>query len=300
MHYFWSEILSLMDEKQSYGNMSHESSNPLSVMHEITPLSDRDCFYIADRNKSVFDYPIHCHPEYELNFIEGASGVRRTVGDSSEIIGDYELVLITGSNLEHAWEQGSCRNKNIREITIQFTSDILPDSLLQRNPFESIRRMLERARCGLSFPITAIMNIYGKLNRLIEHKTGFHAVLDFYDILHELSLCEGARELSSSAFARIDSHHESRRVSKIQEYIAQHYHEDIRLETLAELVSMTPVAFSRFFHQRTGRHPAGHEHRGKRKNAADLIFTALKTRNMSCTSSTAESGSLRQRRRRSC
>ena len=36
------------------------------IMREITPLSERDCFYIADRRKTEFTYPIHCHAEYEL------------------------------------------------------------------------------------------------------------------------------------------------------------------------------------------------------------------------------------------
>lgn len=72
-------------------------------MREITPLSERDCFYIADRRKTEFTYPIHCHAEYELNFTEHASGVRRVVGDSAEVIGDYDLVLITGKELEHVW-----------------------------------------------------------------------------------------------------------------------------------------------------------------------------------------------------
>ena len=74
------------------------------IMREITPLSERDCFYIADRRKTEFTYPIHCHAEYELNFTEHASGVRRVVGDSAEIIGDYDLVLVRswsmyGSNM---------------------------------------------------------------------------------------------------------------------------------------------------------------------------------------------------------
>ena len=55
------------------------------IMREITPLSERDCFYIADRRKTEFTYPIHCHVEYELNFTEHASGVRRVVGDSAEM-----------------------------------------------------------------------------------------------------------------------------------------------------------------------------------------------------------------------
>ena len=69
-----------------------ESSN--YIMREITPLSDRDCFYIADRRKTEFTYPIHCHAEFELNFTEHAAGVRRVVGRySAEVIGDYDLAV---------------------------------------------------------------------------------------------------------------------------------------------------------------------------------------------------------------
>lgn len=222
-------------------------------MREITPLSERDCFYIADRHKSCFDYPIHCHPEYELNYIEGGAGVRRTVGDSTEDIGDLDMVLIAGSELEHVWEQGTCHGTDIREITIQFTADILPDALLRRNQFDSIRRMLERAQCGLAFPVPTIMRVYAKLDALITHQKGFRAVLEFFEILYELSLADDARELSSSSFARASLRSESRRVAKVQEYISRHFHDDIRAEQLADLVGMTPVSFSRFFHQRTGR-----------------------------------------------
>lgn len=65
----------------------------MDIIREITPLSEKDCFYIVDRRKTEFTYPIHCHSEYELNFIEHAPGVRRVVGDSAEVIGEYELVL---------------------------------------------------------------------------------------------------------------------------------------------------------------------------------------------------------------
>ena len=229
------------------------SEHTSSIMREITPLSERDCFYIADRRKSSFDYPIHCHPEFELNFVENARGVRRTVGDHTEEIGDYDLVLIASSDLEHVWEQGNCQSEEIREITIQFTRDFLPPVLLQKNQFESIRRMLERAQCGLSFPVGSIMRVYNKLDTLTSCSSGFYSVLSLFEILYELSICYNARTLSSSSYARVENHHESRRVNTIQKYIAQHYREDIHAETLAELINMSTVAFSRFFHQRTGR-----------------------------------------------
>ena len=69
------------------------------IIREITPLSDKDCFYVAERYKTEFTYPIHNHAEFELNFCEKAAGVRRIVGDSAEVIGDYDLVLITGQDL---------------------------------------------------------------------------------------------------------------------------------------------------------------------------------------------------------
>lgn len=59
--------------------------------------------------------------------------------------------------------------------------------------------------------------------------------------------------LSSSSFAKIDVHSDSRRVQKVQEYINLHYQEEIRLGQLASMVGMTDVSFSRFFKLRTGK-----------------------------------------------
>ena len=237
--------------KQNYGSNTMENQN--YIMREITPLSERDCFYIADRRKTEFTYPIHCHAEYELNFTEHASGVRRVVGDSTEIIGDYDLVLITGKELEHVWEQHECTSKEIREITIQFSSNLFFKDFINKSQFDSIRRMLERAQCGLSFPMQAIMKVYNWLDKLASEEQGFYAVMNFLRILYELSLYEDAKVLSSSSFAKIETFADSRRVQRVQKYVAEHYQENIRLNTLADMVGMTPVAFSRFFRLRAGK-----------------------------------------------
>lgn len=224
------------------------------IIREITPLSDKDCFYIAERHKTEFTYPIHNHTEFELNFTEKASGVRRIVGDSSEIIGDYDLVLIAGKELEHVWEQHECQSKEIREITIQFSSDLFFKSFTNKNQFDSIQRMLEKAQKGLAFPMSAILKVYAMLDTLASEQQGFYAVVKFLTILYELSQFEEeAHTLSSSSFAKIDIHSDSRRVQKVQEYINTHYQEEIRLNQLADMVGMTPVSFSRFFKLRTGK-----------------------------------------------
>ncbi len=222
------------------------------IIREITPLSDKDCFYIADRRKSEFTYPIHCHKEFELNFVENAAGLKRIVGDSVETTSEYDLVLITGSDLEHCWEQGDCRSPDIREVTIQFSSHFF-DSLINTNQFDRVKEMLNRAKNGLCFPLSAIMKVYALIDALSE-KQGFHAVISFLTLLYELSFfTEKARTLSSSSFAKIEVQANSRRVQKVQHYINAHYQEEIRLNDLAEMVGMTDVAFSRFFKLRTGK-----------------------------------------------
>jgi AraC-like DNA-binding protein len=223
------------------------------VFTEITRLSERDCFYIVERHKTEFTYPLHQHKEFELNFIEHGKGVRRIVGDSVEEIGDYELVLIGGEDLEHVWEQGRCKSKDIREITIQFSSDIFGGDLLSKNQFTSIRRMLRRADHGLVFPISSIMKVYSTLDTIAQEQERFVQFLKFLYILYELSISEDSRVLASSSFAHSERTMESRRVQKVKQYINENYSKPLKLADLADLVGMSSVAFSRFFHQRTGR-----------------------------------------------
>lgn len=223
------------------------------IIHEITPLMGKDVLYIADRHKKEFTYPIHNHSVYELNFVENAKGVRRIVGDSQEVIGDYDLCLITSPNLEHVWEQNECHSDDIREITVQFDFSMSDETLFGRNPYASITRMMQEAKKGLSFPLQAIMKVYGMLDTLSSVKDGFYAVQQFLTILYELSRCENARTLASSSYAKVTVEDDSRRILKVKNYISKNYMDELRLPELASLAGMSSSAFSRFFKLHTGR-----------------------------------------------
>lgn len=223
------------------------------IIHEITPLMGKDVLYIADRHKKEFTYPIHNHSVYELNFVENAKGVRRIVGDSQEVIGDYDLCLITSPDLEHVWEQNECHSGDIREITVQFDFSMSDETLFGRNPYASITRMMQEAKKGLSFPLQAIMKVYGMLDTLSSVKDGFYAVQQFLTILYELSRCENARTLASSSYAKVTVEDDSRRILKVKNFISKNYMDELRLSELASLAGMSSSAFSRFFKLHTGR-----------------------------------------------
>lgn len=222
---------------------------------EITRLEPLDIFYVGDRHKTYFEYPAHCHEVYELNFVENAAGVERTIGDSRETIGNLDLVLITGSKLVHVWEQGTCPKQDIHEITIHIDPDTFHGALIDKRAFASIRRMLERAQRGLAFPEPAIQILREDIINLAQSNDSFASVIRLFNLLYRLSLVENARELSSSSFVNAREENEDERVRQVKEYIAKNYIRYINLQELADIACMASESFSRFFRNKTGRTP---------------------------------------------
>ncbi len=221
------------------------------IITEITPLSEKDCFYLIDRRKTEFDYPIHRHDELELNFVANCAGARRVVGDSMEVLGSYDLVLV-GGGLEHAWEQYNCPRQEMREITVQFSPSLFSEELMQKNQMGTLRDLLSRAAKGIAFDMAVILRVYGILDELTRSQPGFLRWLKLLEILYHLSTAPECHTLASSSFANAELSHNSRRIRKVEEAINRAYAGQIYLKDIAELAGMTPTAFSRFFKTRTG------------------------------------------------
>ncbi len=223
------------------------------ILHEITPLTGKDGIYIVERHKKEFDYPVHRHECCELNFVENAAGAHRVVGDSNEVINDFDLALISSVELEHAWEQGECHSEDIREITIQFDFGYGEGSFFDHSPFRSIYNMLTRAHKGLAFAKNDIARVYDKLDTIAKIQNPFRATIQLLEILHTLSLSEKAHTLATTSYAKVKVEDDSKRVLKVKEFINENYMRDIKLEEVAALANMSRTSFSRFFKQHTGR-----------------------------------------------
>ena len=124
------------------------------------------------------------------------------MGDSQEVIGDFDLCLITSPDLEHVWEQNVCRSEDIREITIQFDFSMGEETLFGRNPYASITRMMQEAKKGLCFPLKAIMKVYHLLDTLSTVKDAFMPCSSFSPFFMN---CRSVRmrEPASSSYAKV-------------------------------------------------------------------------------------------------
>lgn len=217
---------------------------------EITRLIPEDSFLVEQRVKDDFDFPIHFHPEYELNFIFKGKGVRRIIGDHTDIIDELELVL-AGPNLVHGWELHDCTCKEIYEITVHIHQDLLNEKTLSRRIFKPIKDMFNRSKHGILFSRETIIEVMPRLMALTRI-TGIKYYLEFISILDYLAKSENQTMLSNSS-AENEDFHNSDKIKKVYEYIQENFTRTITLAEISELVNMSPVSFNRFIKKRTGK-----------------------------------------------
>ncbi|WP_027125071.1 AraC family transcriptional regulator [Gelidibacter mesophilus] len=220
------------------------------VHREITPLSPEDSFLVFDRVKDDFDFPIHFHPEYELNFIKNAKGVKRIVGDSMEEIEDIELVLV-GPNLHHGWVMHNCKSKKIHEITIQFHEQLFNTEFLSRKIMKPIKDMFDRSIHGILFSNKTTKEIYGRISQ-VSRLDSMDYFLEIISILHDLANSRNQRLLSTYTANR-ESFENSDKIKTVYEFVQENYHKKITLAEVSDLVNMSHVSFNRFMKKRTGK-----------------------------------------------
>ncbi len=225
-----------------------------NIFTEFPPISNDDIFVIFERRKTDFNFPVHVHPECEINFITGARGAVRVVGDNVEEIGDLEMVLITGSNLEHTWKNGDkSESREIYEVTIQFSPDLLSQGgFLDKKHFAPIRKMFQDGQNGIAFSEQVIRQSGAIIQQILASKDGFNSFLMFLSLLNVMAHDDNYRVLSNSKFSSYHEFYDSKNIGVIMEYLNSNYHRKLTLEEAAALVNMSVPSFARFIRARTG------------------------------------------------
>ena len=62
------------------------------IQKEITPIAADDLFIVLNHPNAKFDYPVHYHPDYEINLVMDTYG-SRIVGDSVEAFEALDLIM---------------------------------------------------------------------------------------------------------------------------------------------------------------------------------------------------------------
>ncbi len=222
-----------------------------NIHREITPLAQEDSFMVFERHKNNFDFPIHFHPEYEINFILNAENARRVVGDSMDEIENIELVMV-GPNLEHGWETHKCVSQDITEVTIQFHGDLFDQKMLSRTIFKSIRELFLRSNHGILFSKKTALELKPLIMSLSKID-GIDYFLSLISLLQDLANARNQKLLSTYSSRNNSKFENSEQIKKVYEFIQANFGRKISLAEISDLVHMSPVSFNRFIKKRTGK-----------------------------------------------
>ena len=230
----------------------------MKIFREITPLKNDDIYVVMDSINNGFDYPIHNHPEYEINLILGCSG-NRIVGDSNLPFHHCDLAML-GPHLYHKWDGIKQTNQlhtacadPIRVITIQFGNTLFEANLLAKEPFSAIRRLLENAKRGLAFTGTTFQTCQTLMDELTRIN-GIDGVLAFMKLLDLLSKSTEVEILSSDGFNTEAINTDNKRIQIAYDYIKRHFSDEcLKMEQVARSVHMSDSAFSHFFKKRANK-----------------------------------------------
>jgi len=221
------------------GNMSE-------MQQEIVPIHKDDLFIILNHPNAKFDYPVHYHPEFEINLVMNCTGTR-VVGDSEEEFGESDLVMV-GPSLPHAWKSSPLTN---HVITIQFSGEIMNYPIMSKRVFLPIKQLMQDSVYGLSFEGPEHSAIKEQIIALTRMQ-GFQSVTTFLNILSIMANANRKRLVTNLYEQELGATVKSRRITRVCEYIDKNLDKELSLAEVAALVNMSDSAFSHFFKKRTG------------------------------------------------
>ncbi|WP_281753048.1 AraC family transcriptional regulator [Neptunitalea chrysea] len=191
----------------------------------------------------------HHHPEIELVYVNEGSG-KRQIGSHISYFTDGDLILI-GSNLPHCgFTDKETGNKN--ETVIHLKPDFLGTDFFNLPEMKSVYTMLDQASGGIVF-FNETKRVIGEQIEEMQHLSPFDRLLHMLKVLQSLSLSNDFKILNAKGFAMETQMQDNERINMVFNYVKDNFQEQIALDEVAMLSSMTVPSFCRYFKKVTNK-----------------------------------------------
>lgn len=189
----------------------------------------------------------HYHPEYEIVYIDGASGTRH-VGEHISRYEGSDLVFI-GPNIPHLNFDYGVRT-DYRKVVVQLGEQFLGERFGDAPEFAAIGQLFERARTGLSFYGDTKREVGDRLTTL-PTLPPFERMLALLTIFQRLATSDEVTPLHGKPVTNAYNLKEQQRLRRVYQYVDDHYNHKIDIDEVADAVSLTTAAFCRYFKRMT-------------------------------------------------
>ncbi|NKI27014.1 AraC family transcriptional regulator [Arenibacter sp. 6A1] len=218
-------------------------------------LTPKETFIYKDITGPYFNPKWHFHPEFQISFIVNGYGTR-FIGDHVQNFTEGDLVL-TGPNLPHLWRSDEAffdkdSELNTRGLVIYFDHELLNESLLSKEEFYKINKLVENSYRGMEFYGETKKKVNKSLLK-IANETGFKRIIKLFKIINLLANSEEFHLLSSPGYTNLFKGDDAEKMHLVYDYVMTHFKSQISLEEISELLNMTTTSFCRYFKPRANK-----------------------------------------------
>ena len=206
------------------------------------------CLHFS-KNENIKSHVWHYHPEIELIFVCGGSG-KRQIGSNISYFTEGDLILI-GSNLPHCGMTNE-NTKNDYEIVIQFSQDFLGTEIWNAPEMNRIFQMLETAKSGIVFGEKVKKALASKMDALVK-SSSLDKLVKLIDILDELAHTNDFKILNAGKYYLQTQKEDNDRINLIFNHVKDNFKNQISLEEVSGLATMTVPSFCRYFKKITNK-----------------------------------------------
>lgn len=185
----------------------------------------------------------HFHPEFELTYIEGASG-KRHVGQHISRYEGSDLVFI-GSNIPHLnFDYGV--KTDYEKVVLHIQPDFLSDTFAKTPELSAIQRFFELSAYGIAIGGDTKKQA-GERMKALHRLSPFEQFLEVLRILQLLATSTETVLLHDAPAKNHYNKKEQERLKLLYRFIDDHYQRKISLAEVAALSHLTEAAFCRYF-----------------------------------------------------
>jgi len=220
----------------------------MKVLPFQIPKPTKDALIYQEDHEYIFYDKFHQHQEIQLSYILEGEGTL-IIGDT---ISNYKKgdVLAIGSNLPHVFKSEPNSDVKSHMLSLFFTKDGFGDVFFELEELSEVASFFNRVENG--FKVLSNTRQLEQAFVSLKSKSKLERFVTFLQILKIVSKAK-KQALSSFVYEKNYSADEGKRMQDVMSYTMNHYDQNISLDSISEVASMTKNAFCKYFKKRTNK-----------------------------------------------
>ena len=130
--------------------------------------------------------------------------------------------------------------------------ELIGEQFMSLPEMDSVRKLFEKAQRGVAFHGNTKRKIGAKIEKLPQYEP-FERLIKLIQIFKKLSESTEYEVLNADSYALEVEIQDNDRINKVYNFVREQFKQNIRLEVIADEVSMTVPSFCRYFKKMSGK-----------------------------------------------